>query len=203
MEAKEAKRTVIFLDIDGVLQPVSSQKRFEHDREQLRRDLAARFEDPAYLDMNEYDLAAVYYDWRPTSVERLRRLCADFGAEIVVTSAWRRSSPLPVLKAFFRIHGLHHHVTDVTADTEGPPLYRAAEVKDYMEAHPEIGRFVIIDDRYRREFDQVYPDQFVHTGWHLSEDDALRARQILSGGPVTAQNRAFRPLFRSRTPPSA
>jgi len=35
------RRTIIFLDIDGVLQPPSRQTRFKHDLEELRRSLAA------------------------------------------------------------------------------------------------------------------------------------------------------------------
>jgi hypothetical protein len=34
-------RQVIFLDIDGVLQPFGRQDRFNHDLEQLQKDLAA------------------------------------------------------------------------------------------------------------------------------------------------------------------
>ena len=53
------RRTVIFLDIDGVLQPPSSQRRFKHDLEELRRSLADRFADEIYLGMDKYDLGAV------------------------------------------------------------------------------------------------------------------------------------------------
>ena len=37
------KPRIIFLDIDGVLQPNWSQKRFGHDLEALRENLAERF----------------------------------------------------------------------------------------------------------------------------------------------------------------
>ena len=195
MNTGETTRRVIFLDIDGVLQPYGCQDRFEHDLDQLCRDLATRFEDPAYLDMDKYDLGAIQYDWHQEAVERLRRLCEDFSAEIVVSSDWRHRRSISVLQAYFRIHGLHHYVTDKTNESSKAPLYRAGEVKEYLDAHPEIGRFVIIDDRYRREFDQVFPDQFVHTSAYIKEDDARRAHQILSGGPVTVCNRVMKRLF--------
>ena len=57
------RRRVIFLDIDGVLQPPSRQTRFKHDLEELRRSLAERFDDETYLSMDKYDLGAVYHDW--------------------------------------------------------------------------------------------------------------------------------------------
>jgi len=82
------------LDIDGVLQPLGSQKRFDHDMEKLREDLAAKFDNDEYLEMDRYDLAAVYYDWDPDAVERLRKLCIEQQAEIVISSDWRTYHPV-------------------------------------------------------------------------------------------------------------
>ncbi len=184
------RRIVIFLDIDGVLQRPSKQTRFKHDLEELRRSLADRFDDATYLSMDKYDLGAVYYDWDSEAVERLRGLCADFGAGIVISSDWRRSNSTRWLRALFRLHDLHHYVTDATHETGGPPHYRAGEVKEYVQSHPEIERFVIIDDGFREEFDELFPEQFVHTDYRLEADHEQRARQILSGLPAQP-NRAL------------
>ena len=115
--------------------------------------------------MDKYDLGAVYHDWDSAAVERLRTLCKDFGAGIVISSDWRRSKSTRQLQALFRVHDLHHYMTDATKETGGPP-------------HPEIERFVIIDDGFREQFDELFPD------------DAQRARQILSGLPAQP-NRAL------------
>ena len=184
---------IIFLDIDGVLQPPSSQKRFRYDLEALRENLAQRF-GAEYREVDRYDLGAVVHDWHAGAVARLRALCEDHGARIVVSSDWRLRRTMAQLQALFRLHDLHHLVVDRTADASRPPHYRAGEVKQYLDAHPEIARFVIIDDGYRTEFDELFPDQFVHTGSYIDEPDALRARQILSGGPVTQENRRLQPL---------
>ena len=88
------RRTVIFLDIDGVLQPPSSQKRFKHDLEELRRSLADRFDDEIYLGMDKYDLGAVYFDWDSEAVERLHSLCNDFGARRSRTGSGHRRTSL-------------------------------------------------------------------------------------------------------------
>ena len=117
----QLRRIVIFLDIDGVLQPPSKQTRFKHDPEDLRRSLAGRFGDETYLGMDKYDLGAVYYDW-----------------------------------------------------------------------HAEIERFVIIDDGFGHEFDELFPEQFVHTGYRLEAHDERRARQIPTGVPAQA-NRPWPP----------
>ena len=80
---------------------------------------------------------------------------------------------------------LHHLVVDRTGGAQGLPHYRAGDVKQCLDSHPEIDRFGIIDDRYRTEFDRLFPDHLVHTGSFIDETEALRAHQILSGGPVT------------------
>ncbi len=187
------KRNVIFLDIDGVLQPPGRQNRFQHDLEKLRERLAAQFDDAAYLEISEYDLGAAYYDWDERAVERLGRLCEDTSADVVISSDWRTKKSISLLKAYFRIHDLHHYVTDKTNESSKPPHYRAGEVKEYVDSHPEIGQFVIFDDQYRKEFDRLFPDQFVHTGSCIDEANDRRARQILSGGPATDANRPYRP----------
>ena len=134
------------------------------------------------------------HDWHAGAVARLRALCDDHDARIVVSSDWRQRRSVAQLQALFRIHDLHHLVVDRTCDHLGAPHYRAGEVKQYLDTHRKIERFVIIDDGYRSEFDQLFPDHFVHTGSFLDESDALRARQILSGGPVTQENRRLQPM---------
>lgn len=182
------KQRIIFLDIDGVLQPTSSQKRFDHDLEALRERLAERY-GAEYREVNPYDLGAVVHDWHAGAVARLRALCDDHGAKIVVSSDWRQQRSVAQLQALFRLHDLHHLIADRTSDPHNAPHYRAGEVKEYLDTHPGIAPFVIVDDRYREEFERLFPDQFVHTDRFLDESDALRARQILSGGPVTQENR--------------
>ena len=193
MNGSPPSRRIVFLDIDGVLQPTSSQKRFKDDLVALRETLAERF-GAEYREFNEYDLGAVVHDWHAGAVARLRALCEDHDARIVVSSDWRLQRSVAQLQALFRIHDLHHLVVDRTCEPHDAPHYRAGEVKQYLDAHPDIERFVIIDDRYRDKFDRLFPDHFVHTHKFLDEDDALRARQVLSGGPVTQENRRFRPL---------
>ena len=175
-----AGHTVIFLDIDGVLQPGGSQRRFKHDLDALRRELADELENEAYLEHDKYDLGAIRYDWDVQAVERLRKLCEDMPAHIVVSSDWRIGKSVATLKDYFHIHGLGRYVRDKTA---GEPLAlrdRAVEIREYLDMHPEIERFVIVDDQYKREFDEAFPGKHVHTGYRLEAEDARKAREILS-----------------------
>ncbi len=72
--------------------------------------------------MDKYDLGAVCFDWDSEAVERLRSLCKDLGAGIVISSDWRRSKSTRGLQALFRVYELHHYVTDATNESGGPPL---------------------------------------------------------------------------------
>lgn len=114
-------------------------------------------------------------------------------------------SPPPARVVFLDIDGVlqptagqkrfdHDLVADRTCDPHDAPHYRAGEVKQYLDSHPEFERFVIIDDRYRDKFDRLFAEHFVHTDRFLDDSAALRARQILAGGPVTQENRHHRTL---------
>ncbi len=170
-------RKVIFLDIDGVLQPLGSQLRFRHDLEALREQLAQHYQNDAYLEMDRYDLGAVYYDWDKDAVARLKRLCLETNAEIVISSDWRTYSPLSRLKDYFRLHDLDQFITG-----EIPQLkdtYRCGEITTYLEDNPDIERFVILDDRHVRDFEEHYPEHFVNCWPLFGEDEYQKALDIL------------------------
>ena len=112
----------------------------------------------------------------------------------MASSDWRQRRSVARLQALFRIHDLDHLVVYRTCDHLGAPHYRAGEVKQFLDTHLEIEWFVIIDDGYRTEFDGLFPDHFVHTGGFFDESDESRARQILSGGPVTQENGRLDPM---------
>ena len=79
---------VIFLDIDGVLQPYNSGERFEHDSEKIVQELT----DKKGIDYSQYykiDVAAAYYDWDYSAVNTLRYILEQTDAKIVVSSDWR------------------------------------------------------------------------------------------------------------------
>jgi len=65
---------VIFLDIDGVLQPYSSQKRFDHDLHELLKTLAEKYDDDLYLELDRFDLGCICFDWDIGAVERIRSI---------------------------------------------------------------------------------------------------------------------------------
>ena len=49
-------KNIIFLDIDGVIQPPYYERRFDHDMEALQYYLANKYSDDIYLTFDKYDL---------------------------------------------------------------------------------------------------------------------------------------------------
>lgn len=178
-------RTVIFLDIDGVLQPGISQKRFSHDLDKLRERLAIQFKDEKYLSMDKYDLGAVYYDWDKDAVQRLTKLCSAASAEIVISSDWRVYSPIETIIDYFRLHGLNDYIIDITPKL--PEAQRDDEIAEYLNKHQDVKKFVILDDGYIKAFEKRYPDQFVHCDYIFDELSYKKAKKILLGASVAKQ----------------
>ena len=112
----------LFLDIDGVIQSPNDQNRFKHIEEfvdlskRLTKELNNGFDyfkfggdyydgDHRRPPFSQYDIAAVYYDWQPIVVERLRRILDATGAKIVLSSDWREKG-LDNMRGLLDIHGL-------------------------------------------------------------------------------------------------
>ena len=169
---------IVFLDIDGVIQPLSSQKRFDYDLDKLREDLAKKYQDEEYLILDKYDLGAIYYDWNKKSVKLLKQLCDKTNAKIVISSSWREYSNLSQLKKYFKIYELNSYVIDVTPILSYP-LERADEVEQYLKDNASIKKFVIFDDAFTNSFEKKFPKEFFYCKYILSETLYKGALKIL------------------------
>jgi hypothetical protein len=170
-------RNIIFLDIDGVLQPIGKQDRFNHDMDKLKIQLAAQYQDEEFLSMDKYDVAAVYYDWDKAAVERLRNLVKAADAEIIISSDWRCFNPFPKINYLFKIYQLDPFVTGKTPQSGKS---RSDEVAAYLEHNDDVQNFVILDDNYRTEFEEKYPNQFVYCSYIFDDDCYKKALDILT-----------------------
>ena len=164
---------VVFLDIDGVLQP-GTQYRHKHiqagDLDQLYVELQEKH-GIDYSQYDKYDVAATYWDWNLEAVALLKEILDETGAKIVVSSDWRR-------KDFFvellKIHDLDKYYrgktpymsysdyawTSVLIETlekmmgidkvnrTGGAYYsdRCIEIAYYLQYNPDIINYVAIDD---------------------------------------------------------
>jgi hypothetical protein len=229
---------VVFLDIDGVLQPGGRQTRFEHKDEypelakQLNKDIPGDFDYFAYINgnySNTCDLGAVYYDWDKPAVERLRNILDTTDAKIVLSSSWRDMG-MRVMRALMAIHGLDKYLVDstfyialkemreegydekrkATGDIfnkieealqrivpDNPhPWYkrhvcgRTAEIREYLDRHPEIVAYAAIDDMY---LENGLNGHYVGTDHWIEEEHVQKCIDILNNedGPYPLNKETY------------
>ena len=139
----------IFLDIDGVLQPSSSQKRFEIDRKALAKSLAEQYQDDIYTIIDEYDVAAVYCDWNKRAVQLLKDCMNQTGAKIILSSDWRETKDETKMRALFRIHGLDKYYVESMPHKDWKMKYYF--IPPYVETHP-LESYAVLDDMDMTEY---------------------------------------------------
>ena len=146
---------VLFLDIDGVLNSERSCAAFDG----YPHDFTAKA-------MGMFDMVAVAL---------IRKLCHKTDCSIVLSSTWRiTSAPHEVA------NGLDLPVMDKTPVLNGP---RGIEIAAWLNEHPEVTKYAIVDDN-----SDMLPDQmcrFVQTNFQtgLSLDDYRQLKHLLRKEP--------------------
>jgi hypothetical protein len=165
---------IIFCDIDGVL---NSEKSFERRSKLVKERL---------LDSNRLD-------W-PTlpMVDYFNYIIESTGTKIVISSSWRHYHPLfednkeDTSKKFkisianiFKEQGVLGEIIDKTP-TVKLSGNRGLEIKAWLDDHPEVTKFVIIDDNSDM---QPLMDYLVQTTWEngLTLENARQAIKMLKG----------------------
>jgi hypothetical protein len=164
---------VIFLDIDGVLNTEVFIRAFhgivdivktEHpDNEVLSRS-------------SVYDSYGNHFD--PMAVDMLEWIVASTECKIVISSTWRLSG-LVVMKELWATRSLPGEVIDITPShyhSTGTSMQRGKEIDEWLEAHPEVTGYVIIDDDKDMEPHQM--ENFVQTDAQYGLTPSLAARCI-------------------------
>lgn len=143
---------VIFLDIDGVLNSEAHLRSLDEQHRQLGHASPTR---PKHETTCECYRLECQID--RAAVARLNRLVAETGAKIVVSSSWRKLLDPPELHRVLTSHGLVAEIIGETPDGHKDPemlttfghierLYRGHEIDLWLRQHPEVERFVILDD---------------------------------------------------------
>lgn len=126
-------------------------------------------------------------------VGRLQRILDETGAKVVLSSAWRHSHTLEEMDALLTARGWRGELVGSTPDvwvqdasglwtaSMDADIRRGAEIRQWLEDHPEVTSYVILDDT-----DDMLPEQeerFVRTNpaLGLTEADADEAIRILGG----------------------
>jgi len=145
---------IIFLDIDGVL---NSE---EYHRNSLNSG----------KDFSRFD---------PSSVSLIKALVEEFSLRIVISSTWRYGAIdrlMHELKKNKLLDYLYHDwFTPVIH-----PAHRGTEIKLWLDLHPEVAEYVIIDDDSNILEEQK--SNFVNTSLHLgmNSEHYNRVRAIFS-----------------------
>lgn len=137
---------VIFLDIDGVL----NSEAYARTLEEKHRQLGHTSEVPC-------GCFKLFSHIDRDAVSRLNRLVAETSAKIVVISTWRKKFGVPELQALLVDHGLVGEVIATTPDGYRTPelrqglapdarIFRGHEIDFWLQQHPEVDGFVILDD---------------------------------------------------------
>jgi hypothetical protein len=170
---KEKGPAVIFLDIDGVIQPIGSQKRFDYNFSPSIEYLCKKFHNDIYKTMSPYDVMAAYYDWDSDSLTLIRDLSTRENAGIVLHSSWANFITLEGLKGLFAFYGMDDFIIDALPYKES----KAERIKWYLNRYPAIKRYVVIDDDDYLE--KMFPWHFVKTSYRIKEQNLMRAFLLL------------------------
>jgi hypothetical protein len=184
---KEIK--VVFLDIDDVIQPFTPRK-FAHLREMDK--VFAELTQQHGIDYSQYgiiDVEAVCFEWDKEALAELKRILDTTGAKIVISSDWREhETSVTRMVDFFRIHGMEEYVIDYTPVENLGELkkqckeyqklehYRSVEILEYLKRHPEVKKWVAIDDL---RMDVDLGKNIVVTKYKMTQQDADKCIKIL------------------------
>jgi len=123
---------ILFLDIDGVL---NSSEFLTH---QFFKFYKFPAEDNCEFALQQIDEKAV---------QRLNRLFEVYpDLRIVLSSTWRKLYPLSILQELLEKKGLKKNVVIGQTPTRLSDRIRGYEIKEWLDDHSEVDKFVILDD---------------------------------------------------------
>ena len=122
---------VIFLDIDGVLNS-EEFARWCHEFPDFVREGGSNWVDP-------------------NAVLMITSLCKDYNVKLVISSSWRMfdvQSTIDCFKNYRDLTPLCKYIVGVTPRNTDDRIWesRGEEIQQYLNEHPEIDNYVIVDD---------------------------------------------------------
>lgn len=166
---------VIFLDFDGVLNPTH-----------YMMCLGKMWRESNGLIKSQDEFGHLFFH---QNIDALDHILENTDAKIVVSSTWRMSGK-KVIEDLFRDRGMKKAWSlflDITPDHAQPQpngLWlsdeRGAEIQAWLDAHPEVTNYVIIDDN--SDMLPIQMNNFVKVNqWYgLTMEDAEKAIKILN-----------------------
>jgi len=136
---------VLFLDIDGVLNSYQSATFWHNKRDQNK------WENELYEAWKGTLKEYLALEFCPIALSNLEELCRRLpDLKIVVSSTWRLGETVESLKKIFSISSfISNAIIDVTprlmCNSDYAPV-RGDEIKAWLNKHPDVTNYVIIDD---------------------------------------------------------
>lgn len=112
---------VLFLDIDGVINSTRTCYAFDGYPHSFEPDQMAMFD--------------------PVAIKLIQELCKTTNAVVVVSSTWRILFTCDEIQKALGIP-----VFDRTVDLSTPDKLRGDEIQIWLDEHPEVTRYAIVDD---------------------------------------------------------
>ena len=99
---------IVFLDIDGVLQPHYAESRFYFTQEDFKGVAKRLFQQTGinYLQYDISDVLAVVYDWNPQAVARLKYILDSTESKIITSTDWKSDKYPNKMRDLLEIQGL-------------------------------------------------------------------------------------------------
>lgn len=163
----EPEEKVIFLDFDGVLNSVDFLEETYDQRKLLEKGRRT--------DQESWWSAMI--DGR--AVGHLNEIIKHSGAKVVVSSSWRHGHTLAELRGILKNKGFIGSLIDKTPKRAPvAPYRRGNEIQAWLDEHPDVKKFVIIDDDSDMEHLMSY---LVQTTWKsgLLAEHVAKALRIL------------------------
>jgi hypothetical protein len=170
----------VFLDFDGVLNSIS----FLVDRNDSPPPLDVTPPDGIWALEEASDpliLSSMVSQVNPVAVEKLNALLLTTGAKVVVSSTWRLTLSTTGLQWVLDLAGFKGEVIGSTPwirPPRGEYLPRGKEIRQWLQEHPGVESFVILDD----DSDMDDLDEFfvkVNNRVGLQDTDVEKAVNIL------------------------
>ena len=120
-----------------------------------------------------------FSDFDPAAVAVLNDIIQRTGAEIVISSDWKRETTLSGMCEFYQKQGIEKMPLDYTAWLPGADTYheqRAGEINAWLDQNPETTHWCAVDDLYMATW-------LTNFAWaknvHLGINDPLIQKQII------------------------
>lgn len=157
---------VIFLDIDGVLNP-PQKSRFQFDLN-LNTKLAKQYNDPEIEKLDIPFINQAYFGFDRHSCALIGKLVKEYNAKIVLTSSWRVFYSQEEIRCMFKILDIDNAFIGFTR--KGVP--RTQVIQEYIESN-HITQYIVIDDF---DMSSTFGFRFIHSSRSFSDANYQEAK---------------------------